>query len=161
LVFFFFLGVCASAQGTLQEEYEVIELPSASSTQVIRFNQPVGAVCLNIYEGSYTDAQLVAGTKTYALHQDADRDLEHDLQVSNLILLPSEVTEVEVRSGSMKGTIELHGFYKSHSPAPPTAFRLSEVPCAEPAFIPPSVWRAGMTPPVKAPDSTKVEHIII
>lgn len=130
--------------------------------QTVQFQKSIGALSIKIFGGDFSNAILTIGKKQYPLYQNQDSEMGLGFKVSNLIIFPPiDVNKVEVVLGNMRGKIEVHGYYHSSNPLPATAQRRMAEDCNEPFSISPDIWRSGLNPPKKMPDSTKVEHIII
>lgn len=127
----------------------------------IRTQKAIGALAVKIKEGDFSGSYLSVNGKKYPLSEETELGTNTEFKVSNLILLSQPAEEFEMYTGALKGKLEMHGYYASTSILSTPNLRAGAANCEEPYSIPPSIWRQGLTPPVKTPDSTAVEHIII
>ncbi len=80
--------------------------------------------------------------------------------ISGLILFDPMVDSMLFYSGQLQGEVRFHFYYAGKVPALRKKLQ-QDTFCSRPQFVPPSVWREGLTPPVHAPEYTFPEHMVI
>ncbi len=164
LLFLLMLGSgWALAQTDRQSERRVFPV-RPGQLLTITYGQPYSSALIYFTEGqSLAGTYLIAAGDTLRLQPEPHAPASQPM--SALCTFRHPVSQVLLQTGALAGEVTLLTLFVPPLPAGYVQAQMQSArlraDCANPGFVPASIWRKGLAPPKERPVQTKVQFIIV